>query len=103
MSVTLDSANASFVRYGKNLNYVLTATLVARNVNEAMVGCGGVCVWLESAVRRSVLCWCVWEEDEDVFRFNLLYTKKCYKYRTFNAICKDNAPINHITVQNKKG
>jgi hypothetical protein len=58
------------------------ATLVARNTNEAMevhmMGSGGVCVWRESGVRRSVFCWCVWRESgfnrrEDVFAFNLLY------------------------------
>jgi hypothetical protein len=34
------------------------ATIVARNAHEAMVahvfGFGGICVWLESGVRRSV-------------------------------------------------
>jgi hypothetical protein len=58
------------------------ATLAARNTNEAMVapmvGSGGICVWRESGVRRSVLCWCVWQESdfsrrEDVFTFNLVY------------------------------
>jgi hypothetical protein len=38
-------------------------TLVARNVNEAMVapivGCGQICVWQESGVKRSDLCGCV--------------------------------------------
>jgi hypothetical protein len=57
------------------------ATLVARNTNEAMVtlvvGSGGVCVWRDSGVRRSVLCWCVWQESgfshrEDVITFNLV-------------------------------
>jgi hypothetical protein len=56
------------------------ATLVTRNTNEAMVaptvGSGGACVWRESVVRRSVLCWCVWQEfgfsrREDFFTFNL--------------------------------
>jgi hypothetical protein len=59
----------------------------------------------ESGVRRSVLCWCVWQESgfssrEDIFTFNLLF-KTFYKFCTFNAICKDNA-INCITVQQKK-
>jgi hypothetical protein len=62
------------------------------------VGSGGVCVWRESGVRRSILCWCVWQESgfshrEDVFTFNLLL-KRCYKFCTLNAICKDNAAIN---------
>jgi len=57
------------------------ATLVARNANVTvvapMVACGGVCVSWESAVRRSVLCWYVWQgsgfsSHEDVFAFNLL-------------------------------
>jgi hypothetical protein len=39
---------------------------------------GGVCVWRESGVRRSVLCWSVWLESgfrscEVVFTFNVLY------------------------------
>jgi hypothetical protein len=43
---------------------VLTvATLAVTNENEAtialVVGSGRVCVWLESGVRRSVLCWCI--------------------------------------------
>jgi hypothetical protein len=37
--------------------------MVARNANEAMVGSGGVCVWRESEVGQSVLCWCVWQES----------------------------------------
>jgi hypothetical protein len=111
MSVTLDWTSAPLVSCRKNLNEVLTvATLVARNANHAMVapmvGSGEVCFWLESGVRRSVLCWCVWQESgfsrrEDVFTFNLL-KNKLYKLCTFNAICKDNAAINCITVQHKK-
>jgi hypothetical protein len=62
MSVKLDCTTAQFVQRGKKIEIkVLTvATLVARNANEAMValmvGSGGVCVWRESGVRRSVLC-----------------------------------------------
>jgi hypothetical protein len=42
---------------------VLTvATLVARNANEAVVLSGGGCVWRESGVRLSFLCWCDWQE-----------------------------------------
>jgi hypothetical protein len=56
------------------------ATLVARNVNEAivvpMVGSGGVCVW-QQLVRPSVLYWCVrkkrgFSRREDILRFNSL-------------------------------
>jgi hypothetical protein len=58
----------------------MVATLVERNLNEAVVGSGRVCVWQESGVRRSVLCWCVWQESgfslhEDVFTFNLVYNE----------------------------
>jgi hypothetical protein len=51
-------------------------TLEARNANEAMVapmlGSGGIYVWRESGVRRSVLCRYFWQESgfsrhEDVF------------------------------------
>jgi hypothetical protein len=46
---------------------------------------GGVRVWRESGVRRSVLCWCVWQESgfsrcEDVLTFNLVC--KDYKFHT---------------------
>jgi hypothetical protein len=56
---------------------------------------------------RSVLCWYFWQEfdfsrREDVFMFNL-HINKCYICHTFNAIFKDNAAINCITVQHKKG
>jgi hypothetical protein len=42
---------------------------------------GGVCVWWESGVRRSVLCWCIRQESgfscrEDVFTLSLIYFKK---------------------------
>jgi hypothetical protein len=56
-----------------------------------VVGSGGDCVWRESGVRRSVLCWCIWQEPVT-----------CYKFCTFSATCKDNAAINCITVQHKK-
>jgi hypothetical protein len=55
--------------------------VAARNANEdvvaPMVGSGGVSVWRVSGVRRSVLCWCVWQESgfscrEDVCTFDLL-------------------------------
>jgi hypothetical protein len=94
----------------QKLKVLTTATLAARNANEAlvarMVGSGGVCVWRESGVRRSVLCWCVWQESgfsrrEDVSTINLLY-KEIYKLCTFSAVCKNNAAINCITVQHEK-
>jgi hypothetical protein len=82
MSVTLGCTSAPFVRCGENWNYFLTmATAVVRNAKEAMVapmvGSGGVCVWRESGVRRSVLCCAFGKESgfsrrEDVFTFNLI-------------------------------
>jgi hypothetical protein len=57
------------------------AVLAARNasviVMAPVVGSDGVCVWRESGVKWSVLCWCVWQESgfsrrEDVVTFNLL-------------------------------
>jgi hypothetical protein len=47
----------------KKMQVLIVATVVSRNANEVMVapmvGCGGVCVWRESGVRRSVWCFCV--------------------------------------------
>jgi Tfp pilus assembly ATPase PilU len=74
----------------KNSNKVLTvATLVARNAKQAMVESGGVCVWQESGSSRR----------EGVFTFE----KELYKLCTFDTISKDNAAINCITVQHRKG
>jgi hypothetical protein len=52
--------------------------MVARNVNEAMVASGGVCMWWESGLRQLVLCWFIWQDSgfghcEDFFTFNLLH------------------------------
>jgi hypothetical protein len=80
------------------------ATLVARNTNEVaapMVGSGGS---LESGG-----WFCVVPFGRNLASFdakmstNLIYfTKKLYKFCTFNAIFKDNAAINCITVQHNK-
>jgi hypothetical protein len=51
----------------------------SKTENEAMAAPVVVSGWsLQSGVRRSVLCFCVWKESgfsrrEDVFTFNLLY------------------------------
>jgi hypothetical protein len=60
-----------------------------------------------AGVRWSVLCWCVWQESgfsrrEDVFTWNLLQ-KKNYEFCNFNAIFKDSAVIDYITIQHKEG
>jgi hypothetical protein len=84
------------------------ATPVARNENEdmaaPMVGSGGVCVWRESGGRfwvsafgRNLALIAV-----EMFSHLIQFIKKFYKFCIFNAICKDNAAINCITVQRKK-
>jgi hypothetical protein len=72
-----------------------------------VVGSRGVSFWRESGVKRSVLCWCVWQESgfsrrEDVLTFSLLFKKFC-KCCDLNVICKDNNAINYITFQHQKG
>jgi hypothetical protein len=66
-----------------------------------MVESCGVCLRRESAVRRSLLCWCVWQESGFSRREEIYFIKKFYKCRIFNTICRDNAGINCITVQHK--
>jgi hypothetical protein len=85
------------------------ATLVARNANEAMValavGCGGVCVYRGSGVRRSVLCWFGRNLDSvavKTFSHEIYLLRYFYEFCVFNVICKDNITINCITVQRKK-
>jgi hypothetical protein len=38
-----------------------------------------------------------------MFSHLIYFIKKFYKFCTFNVICKDNAVVNCITVQHKKG
>lgn len=91
----------------EKVNIVLTVAFVVKiNIKEAL-RCGGVCVWREARVKRSILCWCVYQESgishlEDVFTINLLF-KNVYKFYSFNAIFKDNAITNYITDRNEKG
>jgi hypothetical protein len=66
-------------------------------------GSDEICVWWESGGRRSVSCWCgrqasCFSRCEDVFKLNLV---KKYKLCSLNAMCKDNAAINCITVQHR--
>jgi hypothetical protein len=67
----------------KKIKFLTVATLVARNANEAIGGGGGGLALsafggnLQSGVRRSVLCWCIWQESgfsrlEGVFTCNLV-------------------------------
>jgi hypothetical protein len=80
------------------------ATLVARNANEALVGSafgGG----LESGGR-----FCVGAFGRNLasvavkmFSYLVHFENKFKTFCSFNAIYKDNAAINCITVQHKKG
>jgi hypothetical protein len=80
MSMTLDCTSALFLLC-RNIEINFDGSdCVIKNANEPMVlpavGSGGVCVWHEYGVRRSVLCWCVWQKCgfsrcKDVFTFNL--------------------------------
>jgi hypothetical protein len=79
--------------------------MVARSENEAMVVCGGVCVWRESGVRvcvgafgRSLASVAV-----KIFSHLIYFVKKFYKFCTFSATLKVSAAMNYITVQHKKG
>jgi hypothetical protein len=84
------------------------ATLVARNANEAMavptVESGGVYVSLESGVRHSVSCACVWWES--VFSRHEAVPTLVYFMQIFYTLLflqcdlKENAAINYITFQN---
>jgi hypothetical protein len=45
-----------------------------------LVGSGGVCVWWDFGLRRSVLCSCVWRDSgsscrDGVYKFNLVYSE----------------------------
>jgi hypothetical protein len=76
MSATLDRMSVSFAQCGKNLNeVVMVATLVTRNACKSGFS------------------------HHDVFTLNLLF----YKFCTFSVICKDDAAVNCITLQHKKG
>jgi hypothetical protein len=60
MSVALASTSEQFVQCGEKIKKVLTLTTVVtrnakKNMMEPKVGPGGVCVWWESGVRRSIL------------------------------------------------
>jgi hypothetical protein len=46
MSFTLDCTSAPFLRCGRNHIVLTVASVVVRNANEAMVGSGGIYVWL---------------------------------------------------------
>jgi hypothetical protein len=85
------------------------ATLAARNENEAtvasMVVSDGVCIWRKYGVWSQafgfVLAFCTNLASAALKMFSyLIYVKnKFYKFCIFNAICKENAAVNCITVQ----
>jgi hypothetical protein len=59
-----------------------------------MAGYGTVCIWQESGLRQSVLCWCDGRNLASVamkmFSHLIYFIKKFYTFCTFNMICKDN-------------
>jgi hypothetical protein len=80
--------------------------MVARNANEPvvapMVGFGGS---LESGGRFCVGAFGSNLASVAVKMFSHLihfFFKKVYKFHTFNAICKDNAAVNCVTLQHKE-
>jgi hypothetical protein len=83
------------------------ATLVARNSNE-VIGGAYFGVW------KSLILAGVWSQavgymlvrlasvNVKIFSYAIRFTKKFYKFCTFNAMCKENVAINCVTVQRKK-
>jgi hypothetical protein len=47
----------------KKNKFLTVATLVASNANARQWWGGGVCIWRESGVKRSVSSWCVSQES----------------------------------------
>jgi hypothetical protein len=74
------------------------ATLASINADEPIVapvvGSGGVCLWQQSGVTWSVLCWHILQGFGFIRRSHALYIERC----NLNAICKDNL-INCISVK----
>lgn len=111
--VTFDWTKAWFLRcWGKKLNWSSDggdsrSKNCKRDHGDAS---GEVCVWREYGVRLSVLCYYVWQESDfrlcgDVYTFNLVYKDffhKCCTY-SYSTTCKDNAAVNYITSQHKRG
>jgi hypothetical protein len=63
----------------------MEVTLVARNVNEAMVApvwSGGVCIWRESE-SLSVLCWCAHQDLASVSWFFPHFTYFIEQFNNF--------------------
>jgi hypothetical protein len=82
--------------------------LVARNANEAtvapMMGSGGV--W--SLALGGRFCFVAFGRNlasvaVKMFSHLIYFIKTFYKFCTFNAISKDNAIVNCINIQHKKG
>jgi hypothetical protein len=80
------------------LGVVTVATLVTRNANETTVA-----HMVGSEVRRSVLCWCAWQELDFSRRENVHTLNLLHKCCTYNTICKTNAAINCTAVQRNNG
>jgi hypothetical protein len=82
------------------INTTMLRTRLWYDLVETAFG-GGV----KSGIRRSVLCWCVWQESSFSHREYVctfyLRRKTIANFFTFNSICKDKTAIKCITVQHK--
>jgi hypothetical protein len=100
MSVTLDCTSAPFVQCGKKLK--LSSDGGDSGSKKRKRGYGGA----YGGVWRTLRLVGVWNQASAALKnsSHLIYSlKKFYKCCTFNAICKDSAAINCITVQHEKG
>jgi hypothetical protein len=73
---------------------------------QPVMGSSGVCIWLKSGVRKSVLCYCLRQESipnrlDDVFAFNLLH-KDCFisfvLSKRFTKIYHHLSPLHKIVI-----
>jgi hypothetical protein len=108
MSVTLDCTSAPFVRCGKKLSYGGGES----RSKKCKRGYGGAYGEVWRRMNLAGVCWrsCVCAFGRSLasvalkmFSHVIYFVKKCYKCCTLNAICKDNAAINCVNVQQNKG
>jgi hypothetical protein len=85
------------------------ATLVQRNVNEAivasMVGSDGFCVWQESVVWSQAVGFVsvrLASVAVNIFSHLIYSVRTFYTFCTFNEICNDNVATNCFAVQHEK-
>lgn len=73
---------------------------VIRTLERSMVGSFGLCFWWESRVRRSVLCWYIWQESGFSHRQDAVISNLIYKKINFVLLMQiaEQCCINVITV-----